>query len=297
VAEFEPMLRQTLGPTRQLNLSLYKAATWVYADRGQLEQVLLNLVLNAGDAMPNGGVGTIVVDRPDSTTVRLQVRDTGVGMDEATLANIFEPFFTTKPAGQGTGLGLAVVSGIVEQSGGRIESRSAPGQGTMMSIFLPLAEAPPAAAETVARDPMVRGSGTILVVDDEPVVRRYLRRQLEKLGYRVLDAEDGEAALRILEAAGAANTSEAAPGGAVDLVITDIIMPRLGGRELAEALRARYPGLPILFMSGYTGEELVRQGSLGGDAPLLQKPFTAAELYDLVRDVLGQSPSRRVDTV
>jgi two-component system cell cycle sensor histidine kinase/response regulator CckA len=307
VADFEPMLRQTLGPTRQLRLSLTDAPTWVFADRGQLEQVLLNLVLNACDAMPDGGLCTIVVDRPGGAVeaavrreepaeaVRLQVRDTGIGMDEATLANIFEPFFTTKPAGHGTGLGLPVVSGIVEQSGGRIETQSAPGKGTTIGILMPLSEAAPADEGPVVHDPVVRGSGTILVVDDEPVVRRYLRRQLEKGGYHVLDAGDGEAALRMLEATASAGAADAAPEGAVDLVITDIIMPRLGGRELAETLKARYPGLPVVFMSGYTGEELVRLGSLGGDVPLLQKPFTPAEMYDLIRDALGQSQAPRPD--
>ncbi|HET9134878.1 MAG TPA: ATP-binding protein [Gemmatimonadales bacterium] len=260
-------------------------------DANQISQVLLNLALNARDAMPAGGTLTVRLERAIIETeitdaqvpiapgeyVVLEVRDTGVGMDPTTLAQIFEPFFTTKAAGHGTGLGLPTTRTIIRKHGGGLVVRSHPGSGTTVRVFLPAAAHGPAAADISPPPtvPMRRGSERILLVEDEAPVRDVTRRILERLGYDVEVAADAEQARRVLSLS-----------GVPDLLLTDVIMPGESGVHLAQAMRARHRDLPVLFISGYTGDELARQGLLDERAALLQKPFTPAELADRVRAVL-----------
>jgi CheY-like chemotaxis protein len=213
---------------------------------------------------------------PAGRYVRLSVSDSGHGMDSATRARIFEPFFTTKRAGKGSGLGLATVYGIVKQSGGYIWVSSEVGQGTTFRIYLPeftgpIAELPPPPAPVSPR-----GAETILIVEDEPAVRRMASRALRSQGYAVLEAANGAEALELLARA----------TGAVDLVLSDVVMPILNGRELSERLAVDRPEIRVLFMSGYTDDDIVRRGLLQPGAPFLQKPFVAADLSRKVRDVL-----------
>jgi len=214
--------------------------------------------------------------------VVFSVRDTGVGMDAATQQRIFEPFFTTKPKGKGTGLGLSTVYGIVRQSGGHVDVRSAPGRGTAFDIILPQVAAPvPARAELSIGTALPRGTETVLVVEDEEAVRLIVRRVLEAQGYAILEARDGNDAMRVA----------AQRGDAIDLVLSDVIMPGMGGRELARSLATTRPGLPILFMSGYNEEgELAGTGGDLGDG-VLAKPFTAETLARQVREALDGRPS------
>jgi two-component system, cell cycle sensor histidine kinase and response regulator CckA len=263
----------------------------VKADAGQLEQVLLNLVVNARDAMPNGGQLTIEtenVELDDSYSqlhsvakpgayVMLAVSDTGCGMDASTQARIFEPFFTTKEPGKGTGLGLATVYGVVKQSDGYIWVYSEPGQGTTFKIYLPLAadivEAPKVQAATPAP---VRGSETILLVEDEESVRNLVADFLKTTGHTVLEASDGEEAVRLAKA----------HSNKIDLLVSDVVMPKLSGRELWNDLRKRLPKLKVLFISGYTDDSVVRHGVIDGDVAFLQKPFTMRALAAKIREVL-----------
>jgi len=280
VAEFAPMLRQALGPERELTVAPAAGPAVAHADRGQLEQVLLNLALNARDAMPQGGRLAVAVEgaTPDGRAVRFTVADTGVGMDEATRERIFEPFFTTKPVGQGSGLGLAVVHGIVEQSGGWIRCESRPGEGTRFTLELPAAAGGAAAAPVHANTstpPPAAGVVTVLVVDDEAAVRLVARRGLEELGYAVLEAEDGRAALAVL----AERT--------VDVVLTDLVMPNLGGADVGRAVRRQWPHVAVVYMSGYTGDVVVRDGLVSADARFLQKPFQPDSLQRIVAEALA----------
>jgi CheY-like chemotaxis protein len=257
--------------------------------------VLVNLALNARDAMGGRGVLTVVTEAvsvtaegsepgrapgprmPAGRYVRLSVTDTGHGMDAATRARIFEPFFTTKEAGQGSGLGLATVYGIIKQSDGYIWVYSEPGQGATFTIYLPeLAAEEIAEPEAAPAQASPRGSEMILLVDDEPAVRRMAARALEARGYTVLEAGDGLGALDCLRR----------HPGEVKLVLTDVIMPVLDGGELGERLAAEYPGIPVLFMSGYTDDDAVRRGLLRPGVPFLQKPFEPATLSHKVREVL-----------
>jgi len=263
----------------------------VKADAGQLEQVLLNLVVNARDAMPTGGQLTIEtqnIELDDSYVqthtgvkpgpyVMLAVSDTGVGMDPATQARIFEPFFTTKEPGKGTGLGLATVYGVVKQSEGYIWVYSEPGQGTTFKIYLPLAadvvEAPKAPAAAPAP---VRGTETILLVEDEESVRLLVADFLKSTGHTVIEAVEG---LQAVDLAGA-------HGDHIDLLISDVVMPKMSGRELWNTLRKRLPKLKVLFISGYTDDSVVRHGVIDGDVAFLQKPFTMRALAAKIREVL-----------
>ncbi|MBA2627569.1 MAG: response regulator, partial [Gemmatimonadales bacterium] len=206
------------------------------------------------------------------------------GMDEQTRARVFEPFFTTKSIGEGTGLGLAVAHGIVEQSGGRVWCASAPGQGSTFTVVLPEFNSGPlsGAFPAVRNDGNMRGTERVLIVDDESHVRRYIRRELERLGYQVREAADGRAALDGL----AATAEEGGTERPIDLVVTDLVMPRLGGRELGEALEQRWPAIRVLYTSGYPGEEVVRQGWLAEGASFLQKPFSGERLAQCARDLL-----------
>jgi CheY-like chemotaxis protein len=242
--------------------------------------------------MPGGGrltIRTANVERRDPTegpdpsasskrSVELVVRDDGTGIDDATLAHIFEPFFTTKDAGQGTGLGLATVYGVVKQSGGDIEVDSEEGRGTAFRIHLPRvdAHAEPLLASEREREELPGGTGTILLVEDEASVRTLAARVLRRLGYTVLEAEDGAAALRLFR--------EQAP--TIDLLFTDAVLPNVGGRELADEARALRPDLPVLFMSGYAAPTLTREGILRPGVTLLEKPFTATTLARKVSEVL-----------
>ncbi len=295
VAGVEPMLRRLIGEDIAILTIPGSSLRPVLADPGQLEQVLVNLAVNARDSMPDGGrlvIETANVDvTPEAAVrrgagiapgpyVRLTVHDTGVGMDEATVARVFEPFFTTKAPGKGTGLGLSTVYGIVVQSGGHVRVTSAPGQGATFSVDLPAAEpaATVAAPEAAPPAPAPRGRGeTVLLVEDEVAVRRIVRRILSQSGYTVIEAADGRAAL-------AAAAAHAAP---IDLVLTDVVMPEMSGRAFAEQVGARHPGTRVLFMSGYTDDEMLRRGFLVPSSSFLQKPFTAERLLDAVRRTLG----------
>ena len=283
------MLRRLIGERITLVSHLKPGLPVVRIDPGQIEQVVMNLAVNARDAMPEGG--TLVVETTElllpamiatetgefraGHAVQLTVSDTGHGMSEEVRARVFEPFFTTKGVGKGTGLGLATVYGIIRQAGGHVEVASAPGRGTTFRVLLPVA---PAEGRTVAEAPapVPPGTETVLLVEDEEAVRRLALVALQRRGYRVLPA--GSAAEAMALATG--------HQGKVDLLLTDVVMPDMGGRQLAEALRTRRPGLKVLFMSGYTDDLVLRDGVAGTDHPFLQKPFSVAALARRVREVL-----------
>jgi len=290
VRNLEKMLRRLVGEDLELVTGLDPSAGRVRADPGQLEQVIVNLVVNARDAMPRGGKLTIETANADldeayaqhhasvrpGRYVMVAVSDTGVGMDAETQARVFEPF-TTKEKGKGTGLGLSTVYGIVKQSGGNIWVTSEPGKGTTLEMYLPraddvVADGVPLSSESL---PAV-STETILLVEDEESVRTLSRRVLEKHGYRVLEASSGEVALEKLR--------ECAER--IHLLLTDLVMPAMAGTELASRLKAEHPDLRVLFMSGYTDDAVVRSGLLSRGHAFLQKPFTPSGLVRKVRDVL-----------
>ncbi len=291
ITDVEKMLRRVIGEDIDLLVIPGSGLGRVKADPGQLDQVILNLAVNARDAMPQGGKLTIetadveldgahgqqhVAAQP-GPYVMLAVSDTGCGMDAETRSHLFEPFFTTKEVGKGTGLGLATVYGIVTQSGGTVSVYSEPGRGTTFKLYLPCVEEavewPVPAASPV---PLVEGSETILVVEDEEAVRSLARMVLERKGYTVLEACHGVEALRISER----------HQGPIALMLTDLIMPELGGRELAGRLAAVRPDTKILYMSGYTDNGIVHQGVLDARTAFLSKPFTPDALARKVREVL-----------
>ena len=294
VREMGGMLRRVLGERVELQLHLDPALGDVIADPGQLEQVIANLAVNARDAMPHGGALTLRTANVSlagpatagsdglplgGPLVALGVSDTGMGMDEHVLAHLFEPFFTTKELGRGTGLGLATVYGIVRQSGGQIQVASRPGEGSTFTIYLPRAEAPSALAASIAAvdAPVPGGSETVLVVEDEDAVRHLVCRALRAKGYRVLEAPHAEAAIEL----------SAATAGAIDLLVSDLIMPGMGGLMLAERLAPGRPSMRVLFMTGYAPEAVDRHGDLDAAGSLLEKPFTADQLARRVREVLA----------
>ena len=293
VARIEGMLRRLIGEDIELACALAPEAGFVRVDPGQLEQVIVNLAVNARDAMPRGGRLTLethageldaarCLEHPGMAPgryARLAVRDTGAGMSPEVRQRIFEPFFTTKPAGAGTGLGLATVHGIVAQSGGRIEVESEPGRGTCFTILLPSVDAPAPAAEQRPAPAPARGRETILLVEDEEGVRRIARIALESRGYRVLGAANGRAAVAVADQ----------HGDEIDLLVTDLVMPGMSGRELADELRARRPELKVLFISGYVEDALARHGIVEEVVAFLHKPFSLAELAGKVREVLDET--------
>jgi two-component system cell cycle sensor histidine kinase/response regulator CckA len=291
VAGTESLLRRLLGEDIDLVVALTPDVGHVKVDPGQIEQVITNLAVNARDAMPRGGHLTIetrnvkadedyarqhgMVVPPGSYTM-LAVSDSGVGMDEATRARIFEPFFTTKGPGKGTGLGLSTVYGIVKQSHGFIWADSEVGRGTSFRIYLP--QVTEAAGSDRPAPAVVSSSGTetILLVEDNAGLRKLATRLLARAGYTVLGAATGEEALLVLE-------RHDAP---VHLLLTDVVMPGMSGRDLAERLAQTRPGMKVLYMSGYTSDTIVRHGVLDGKVPFLNKPLTAAALLRKVREVL-----------
>jgi CheY-like chemotaxis protein len=292
VERMHEMLQSTVGEHIALETDLCDLRPRIKADPGQIEQGIVNLVLNARDAMQDGGVLTLStrVETVEREAARrsidllpgryavLSVADTGVGMDEETRRRVFEPFFTTKETGKGTGLGLAMVYGIVTQSGGHITVASDLGRGTTVSIFLPLIEEDLPSGVLVAELPvMSQGTETVLLVEDEPTVRRIARRALFDRGYRVIEAEDGVTALEV------ARTHR----GLIDLLLTDVVMPRMSGPELAAELQRELPGLRVLFMSGYA-RDAFDGGALGADVNFLAKPFTPDRLASRVRQVLDE---------
>jgi PAS domain S-box-containing protein len=296
VLNLQTLLRPLIGEHIELVTALAPAPGRIRADRGQIEQALVNLVLNARDAMPQGGkltISTAIFERDERLArklglaraqafVRLEVRDTGVGMDASTLEHCFEPFFTTKGRGKGTGLGLATVYGIIEQSGGIIEMASEPGRGTSVSIFLPQVAAPVAPAlapQDQVADPAT-GWETILVAEDDDAVREVVRGMLETLGYKILEASRGQEALSICQE----------HQGPIHLLLTDVIMPGMNGQELAENMAALRPETRVLFMSGYTDDVALRPGSLEAGVAFIRKPATREELARKIRDVLDGKP-------
>ena len=300
VQELEPVVRRLLGEERHLAVAS-EASPRVRVDKGQFEQVIVNLALNARDAMPTGGTLTLttaetelanVVASSDGVAIPagryglVVVQDTGTGMDVATQTHVFEPFFTTKAVGKGTGLGLAAADGIMKQNGGYISLASAPGLGSTFTLYLPvLSEVDVVERRSEPRgEPLLpaldeaQAGAIILMVEDEPAVRAIVARSLERSGYRVHSASSGADALEVVRRE-----------GRPDLVLTDLMMPGLGGAELARRLRERWPDLPVLFMSGYSLEDLLRQGAIGSDHSIIQKPFTPDGLTRSVAAALVQA--------
>ena len=291
VSGMSTMLRRLIGEDIDLQIKLEPRLARIKADPGQIEQVLMNLVVNARDAMPTGGVlvietGNIVLDRrfekrPDAIAggpaVMLAVCDSGVGMDAATRARIFEPFFTTKPAGMGTGLGLSTVYGIVRQSGGTVSVFSEPERGAKIRCYFPpMIEVAELDAARIEDDGVLAGRETVLVAEDDPQLRSLVRRCLASSGYSVIEACDGAQALDLA----------ASHVGTIDLLVTDIVMPNLSGKDLAERLLLDRPGLRVLYMSGYSDEAIARHGELTPGAVFLQKPVTPNALVRAVRSTL-----------
>jgi nitrogen-specific signal transduction histidine kinase len=295
VAETHQLLRRTLGEHIQLRCVITDEPWPIISDPGQMAQVLVNLAVNARDAMPAGG--TLVIEtanvgvdesyastRPGLTPgryVRLRVSDNGVGMDQATLEHAFEPFFTTKPKGEGTGLGLASVYGVVTQAGGHVQLYSEPGVGTTCSIMLPATEQPIDGAVPPDIEESGGNGELVLLVEDEGGIREVARRILERRGYRVLAAADGH------EAIGLAREHD----GAIDLLITDVIMPGMLGKEVAEQILALRPDTQVLYMSGYAQPILGESDNLPKGMVLLEKPFTEHVLLSKAREALSASRS------
>ena len=294
VGNISSMLARLIGEDVRLVTRIVPGLWPITADPGQIEQVLVNLTVNARDAMPRGGQLTIEcnnVDVPEGQEsrahleagawVRLEVRDTGSGMDEATLERIFEPFFTTKEPGRGTGLGLATVYGIVQQSGGVIRVSSDLGKGSVFEIFFPSPIEAPRRAVVEAITSQPRGNEGILVVEDDESVRVLIVSALRRFGYGVVAAESAEDALRLLPTLPLS----------VRLLVTDVVMPGMSGRELSERVRDRRPDIGVLFVSGYTDDAVLRRGIAHGDMDILAKPFTPTDLAVRVRDLLSRNVS------
>jgi two-component system cell cycle sensor histidine kinase/response regulator CckA len=289
VRGLQTMLRRVVAENVELVISAGNQLRHVKADPIQMEQVLLNLVVNARDAMPSGGRLIISTERVqfssdtgrDETLVRagsyiaLSVRDTGIGMDAATRARIFEPFFTTKEVGKGTGLGLATVYGIIKQSNGHIEVESEPGAGSTFRVLLPEVDSEPLpSVKAVMTESQKRGTGTILLAEDEPLLRELGQTILKQAGYEVLTAPDTPSLEQLV----------ATYSGNVDLLLTDVVMPGMSGPELVKVVKSRWPNVRVLYMSGYADDEIQ---DMDRDAGFLQKPFTPSELTAKIAEVLG----------
>lgn len=295
------MLRTLAGDNIELLVRPCPGLGTIRVDPGQLEQVILNLAVNARDAMPEGGrimiepgnidlgpqeLGERQLDAAPGRYVQVVVADTGTGIDPGVLSHIFEPFFTTKPKGKGTGLGLSTVYGVVKQSGGLITVASEPGRGTTFTMYFPRIEGPVTSDHTEDHDvAKQRGTESILVVEDEPAVRALVRDTLRSRGYRVLEANDGMEALLLVSQY----------RDAIDLLLTDIVMPQMGGRELAEHLRGQSPDLKVMFMSGYTDDEILKHGVVAARVEFMQKPFTPHALANRIRKVLDQPHGMQAD--
>jgi len=295
----ETMLRRILGEDIEFRQVLAPDLGVVRADPGQIEQVLMNLVVNARDAMPQGGELTVETSNVEideafaarqvamktGSYVQLAVTDTGCGMDQPTIDRIFEPFFTTKDQGKGTGLGLSTVYGIVTQSGGNILVHSEPGKGTTFKIYLP--QDPSAIVGSAMRPPtstvQYKGTETILVVEDEDALREVARRILESAGYCVVTARDGEEAIALC----------VRHSLVIHLLLTDVVMPRMSGKVLAERLAKVRPSLPVIYMSGYTDDAIVHHGALDIETHFVGKPFTVEVLTSKVREVLDEGVTHR----
>ena len=288
IAGTEKMLRRLIGEDVVLTSQVAPGVPPIRADPGQIDQVLVNLVVNARDAMPTGGEVRIAVEevaRGDARYVRLTVADNGSGMDEATRQKIFEPFFTTKEEGRGTGLGLATVYGIVEQSGGIIEVDTALGRGTTFSLFFPAVDAAPSADEPPVPADLHPGTETLLLVEDDRHVRALIARSLTGAGYTVLEAASGNEALAVARA----------HAGEIDLLLTDVVMPGISGPVLAEQLTLSRPTLRVLLMSGYSDDAVGRHGvHAAGTAAFIQKPFSMEALAGRLREVLD-APRQTTD--
>jgi two-component system cell cycle sensor histidine kinase/response regulator CckA len=301
VAEMGRMLRRLIGEEIELRTVLRPDLGRIKADPGQIEQVIMNLAINARDAMPHGGKLAIetqavtfteeLADQPFAVSagsyVKLLVTDSGIGMDKETVARIFEPFFTTKESGKGTGLGLSTVYGIIKQSGGYIVVQSEIGQGTTFAVYLPQVEAESEEYKlSTAIQDHLQGNETVLLVEDQATVRRTVRKILETYGYQVLEARNGGAALLLCE-------RYEKP---IDLLLTDVVMPEMSGRELADRLASQHAETKVLYMSGYTDDVIVHHGVLDEGMAFIQKPFAADVLARKVRDVLddpGNRPEER----
>jgi CheY-like chemotaxis protein len=287
IRDMSAMIRRLIGEDIELRIATAPDAGSVLVDAGQLEQVVMNLVANARDAMAGGGTLTIETSRVALSGEhglvpgwyhRLSITDTGTGIDEDTKAHVFDPFFTTKERGKGTGMGLSTVMGIVQQSGGHVALDSAVGRGSTFHVYLPVSERAHAQAPAAPRTTTPHaGTQRILVVEDEAPIRVLIRDVLQRAGYEVLDAADGMQALDVA----------AKVAGEIDLLLTDVIMPRLGGRELARRFVAVRPATRVLYMSGYTDDELGHHGVLDPEIELIQKPLTPDVLLRRVRAMLA----------
>jgi signal transduction histidine kinase/CheY-like chemotaxis protein len=291
VSCLQPMLSRTLGEHIELVAALAPALDPVLVDRGQIEQVLVNLAVNARDAMPGGGQLSIETSNTDMDElaaagqaglkpgryVNVKVSDTGTGMSQEVADRAFEPFFTTKPKGEGTGLGLATIYGIIKQAGGIARIYSEPGLGTTVSVLLPLTGQAGGVPDQPSRQSGERSGEVVLVVEDEPAMREVTRRLLQRNGYRVLTAASGQDAV---------TTARSYPGG-IDLLLTDVILPQMQGKEVAARVCAILPGTRVLFMSGYTQGVLGPQGILAPGVNLIEKPFSEGSLLRRLREVIG----------
>jgi CheY-like chemotaxis protein len=298
LAESDRMFRRIIGEDVSLCTALAPDLWRVRVDPARFDQVMLNLVVNARDAMPEGGRLTIetanvlldpsraaaIPESEPGEFVLVAVSDTGIGMTPEVQARVFEPFYTTKGAGHGTGLGMATAYGIVRQTGGHIAVYSEPGVGTVFKVYLPRVNGEGEAVPPPKVDRrLATGAETILLVEDEDGVRGLTARVLQRAGYRVFTAANGHEALALAEER----------GDAIDLLVTDVIMPQMNGRQLAERLLERWPGLRVLYVSGYTDDAVLRHGVLRAEVAFLQKPYLPSALTNKIRAVLDAPPGKR----